>query len=98
MIDKNQTLAANLKGHLMLTTGDVDNNVHPAGTIKMANALIKANKRFDFFLFPTQRHGYGNMTEYFFWQKADYFSEHLLGVNPNDVDMIEMNREKPNKN
>jgi dipeptidyl aminopeptidase/acylaminoacyl peptidase len=95
MIDKNQSLAANLKGHLMLTTGDIDNNVHPAGTIRMANALIKANKRFDFFLFPTQRHGYGNMTEYFFWQKADYFSEHLLGVGPNEVDFTEMNRETP---
>jgi dipeptidyl-peptidase-4 len=95
MIDNNQSLAANLKGHLMLTTGDVDNNVHPAGTIKMANALIKANKRFDFMLFPTQRHGYGSMTEYFFWLKADYFSEHLLGVNPNEIDMTEMNRDKP---
>ncbi|TJY36948.1 S9 family peptidase [Pontimicrobium aquaticum] len=95
MIDKNQSLAENLKGHLMLTTGDIDNNVHPAGTIRMADALIKANKRFDFFLFPTQRHGYGNMTEYFFWQKADYFSEHLLGVKVSDVDMIEMNRETP---
>ena len=98
MIDNNQSLAANLKGHLMLTTGDVDNNVHPAGTIKMANALIKANKRFDFMLFPTQRHGYGSMTEYFFWLKADYFSEHLLGVNPNEIDMTEMNRDKPKKN
>ncbi len=95
MIDKNQSLAANLKGNLMLTTGDVDNNVHPAGTIRMANALIKANKRFDFFLFPTQRHGYGDMTEYFFWKKADYFSKHLLGVETNDVDMFEMNRDKP---
>lgn len=95
MIDKNQSLAANLKGHLMLTTGDIDNNVHPAGTIRMADALIRANKRFDFFLFPTQRHGYGNMTEYFFWQKADYFSEHLLGVKVSDVDMVEMNRETP---
>jgi len=95
MIDKNQSLANNLKGHLMLTTGDIDNNVHPAGTIRMANALIKANKRFDFFLFPTQRHGYGNMTEYFFWQKADYFSKHLLGTEVKDVDMVEMNREMP---
>jgi dipeptidyl aminopeptidase/acylaminoacyl peptidase len=95
MIDKNQSLAANLKGHLMLTTGDIDNNVHPAGTIRMANALIKANKRFDFFLFPTQRHGYGNMSQYFFWMWADYFSEHLLGVGPNEVDMTEMNRETP---
>ena len=94
-IDKNQSLAGNLKGKLLLTTGDIDNNVHPAGTIKMADALIKANKRFDFFLFSTQRHGYGNMTEYFFWMKADYFSKHLLGKEATSVDITEMNRDKP---
>ena len=97
MIDKNQSLAANLKGKLLLTTGDVDNNVHPGGTIRMVNALIKANKRFDFMLMPGQRHGFGNMTEYFFWMKADYFSKHLLGVEATSVDMTEMNREKPRK-
>jgi dipeptidyl aminopeptidase/acylaminoacyl peptidase len=95
MIDKNQTLAANLKGKLLLTTGDIDNNVHPGGTIRMANALIKNNKRFDFMLFPTQRHGYGNMTEYFFWMKADYFSKHLLGAESPGVDMVEINRDIP---
>jgi dipeptidyl aminopeptidase/acylaminoacyl peptidase len=94
-IDKNQSLAANLKGKLMLVTGDIDNNVHPGGTIRMANALIKANKRFDFMLMPGQRHGFGSMTEYFFWLTADYFSKHLLGVEATDVDMIEMNRDKP---
>ncbi|MFK2819456.1 DPP IV N-terminal domain-containing protein [Flavobacteriaceae sp. LMIT009] len=97
MIDKNQSLAGNLKGKLLLTTGDVDNNVHPGGTIRMANALIKANKRFDFMLMPGQRHGFGNMTEYFFWMKADYFSKHLLGVEATSVDMTEMNRAKPKK-
>lgn len=96
-IDKNQTLAKNLKGKLMLVTGDVDNNVHPGGTIRMANALIKANKRFDFMIMPGQRHGFGSMTEYFFWLKADYFSKHLLGVEINDVDIKEMNRAKPKK-
>jgi hypothetical protein len=45
----------------------------------MANALIKANKRFDLVILPGQRHGYGDMTEYFFWRQADYFAEHLLG-------------------
>ena len=45
-IEKNSELAKNLKGHLMLSHGDIDNNVHPANTIRMANALIKANKRF----------------------------------------------------
>jgi dipeptidyl-peptidase 4 len=94
-IDKNQSLAKNLKGKLMLVTGDIDNNVHPGATIRMANALIKANKRFDFMLMPGQRHGYGNMTEYFFWLKADYFSKHLLGVEANNVNMLEMNRDKP---
>ena len=97
MIDKNQSLAGNLKGKLLLTTGDVDNNVHPGGTIRMANALIKANKRFDFMLMPGQRHGFGNMTEYFFWMKADYFSKHLLGIEATSVDMTEMNRAKPKK-
>ena len=94
-IDKNQTLAANLKGKLMLVTGDVDNNVHPGATIRMANALIKANKRFEFMMMPGQRHGFGSMTEYFFWLKADYFSKHFLGVEATNVDMLEMNRAVP---
>jgi len=92
-IDKNSELAANLKGRLLLVTGDIDNNVHPANTIRMAQALIKANKRFDFFLFPGQRHGYGDMGNYWFWVKADYFVEHLLGDRPRSVDMIELSRE-----
>ncbi len=92
-IEKNPELAKNLKGHLLLTTGDIDNNVHPANTIRMANALIKANKRFDFFNFPGQRHGYGNMSEYFFWLMADYYSKWLIGDFSQPVDLIEMNRD-----
>ncbi|TDQ16453.1 dipeptidyl aminopeptidase/acylaminoacyl peptidase [Algoriphagus boseongensis] len=95
-IEKNPDLAKNLKGHLMLSTGDVDNNVHPANTIRMAEALIKAGKRFEFVILPGQRHGYGDMTEYFFWKMGDYFVRHLLGDNtPPPVDMIEMQRDKP---
>ncbi len=97
-IEKNTELAKNLKGKLLLATGDIDNNVHPANTIRMAEALIKANKRFDFLILPGQRHGFGNMTEYFFWKMADYFSEHLLGDSKSDeVDMKEINREVPLK-
>lgn len=95
-IEKNPDLAKNLKGHLMLSTGDVDNNVHPAGTIRMAEALIKAGKRFEFVILPGQRHGYGPMAEYFFWKMGDYFVRHLLGDNtPPPVDMVEMQRDKP---
>lgn len=94
-IEKNPDLAKNLKGHLMLSHGDVDNNVHPANTIRMSNALIKAGKRFDFVMLPGQRHGYGDMVEYFFWRMGDYFVQHLLGDNtPPPVDMLELQREK----
>ncbi len=94
-ITRNTELAKNLKGRLLLVTGDIDNNVHPANTIRMAEALIKANKRFDFMLLPGQRHGFGNMTEYFFWMMGDYFAEHLLGDSKDDVDIMEINREIP---
>jgi dipeptidyl-peptidase-4 len=94
-IDKNQSLAANLKGQLLLVTGDIDNNVHPGATIRMANALIKANKRFDFKLLPGQRHGFGDMTEYSFWLRADHFSRHLLGAPATAVDIKEISKDLP---
>lgn len=96
-ITRNTDLAKNLKGRLLLVTGDIDNNVHPANTIRMAEALIKANKRFDFMLLPGQRHGFGNMTEYFFWMMGDYFNKHLLGDYKDEVDIMEINREIPKK-
>lgn len=92
-IEKNSQLAKNLKGHLLLVTGDMDNNVHPGNTYRMANALIKAKKRFDFFIMPGQRHGFGDHTEYFFWLKADYFCKHLIGDYSIDTDIFEMRRE-----
>lgn len=94
-IDDNQSLAKNLKGHLMLIHGDMDNNVHPAGTIRMANELIKAKKRFKFMIMPGQRHGFGRMTEYSFWLRADHFSKYLLGEENMDVDFMFMNMDEP---
>jgi len=93
-IAKNSELASNLKGHLMLTTGDVDNNVHMAGTLRMTEALIKANKRFDFFIFPGQRHGFGKMNDYWSWLRAEYFVKHLIGDPYWDVDIKQLNLEK----
>jgi dipeptidyl-peptidase 4 len=56
----------------------MDNNVHHAGTIRLADALIKANKRFDFMFLPGQAHGFGPMTAYFQRMLREYFAEHLL--------------------
>lgn len=85
-IETNIELADNLEGHLLLVTGDIDSNVHPANTYRMANALIKAGKRFDFMIMPGKRHGYGSYTPYFERMLWDYFSEHLLGYKPDETD------------
>ena len=93
-IDTNPQIAKNLKGHLLLVHGDIDNNVHPANTIRVVNALIRANKRFDMLLLPGQRHGFGDMNEYFFWRMADYFSEYLLGESRRDqADIVQLNND-----
>ncbi len=97
-IDKNQDLAKNLKGRLMLSTGEIDNNVSPSNTVRVINALIKANKRFDYVLLPGQRHAYGDMTEYFFWQKGDYFVKYLLGDFSQPVDIVEIERDQEQNN
>jgi dipeptidyl aminopeptidase/acylaminoacyl peptidase len=89
-IDKNSELAKNLKGHLLLSTGDMDDNVHMANTMRLADALIKANKRFDQFVLPGQRHSYGTDANYFFWVRADYFCRWLLGDFDQRVDMTEV--------
>jgi len=96
-IDKNSEIAKNLKGHLMLITGDYDNNVHPSNTYRLADALIKANKRFDMMVLPGQRHSYGPDAEYVSWLRADYFCKYLLGDFDQSVDMWEINRERQDK-
>ncbi len=93
-IDKNSEIAKNLKGNLMLVTGDYDNNVHPSNTFRLADAFIKANKRFDFLILPGQPHAYGPDSDYVNWRRADYFCQHLLGEYDQTVDMWELNREK----
>jgi dipeptidyl aminopeptidase/acylaminoacyl peptidase len=92
-IETNQALARNLQGRLLLVTGDVDDNVHPANTMRVAEALIKANKRFDMLVLPGQNHGYaGQMSDYFFWRMGDYFCRYLMGDYENSVDIPQMEK------
>jgi dipeptidyl-peptidase-4 len=93
-IEKNSELAKNLKGHLMLITGDIDNNVHPGNTYRLADALIKANKRFDMFVLPGVRHSFQPVSGYVNWLRGDYFARHLLGRSSDDIDIVELNRER----
>jgi dipeptidyl aminopeptidase/acylaminoacyl peptidase len=78
-VPTNTELAANLKGKLLLVHGDMDNNVHPGNTIRLVNALIKANKRFDMMMLPGKAHGFADMQPYFNRMLMEYFTEHLMG-------------------
>lgn len=86
-IPKNQDLAKNLRGHLLLVHGDIDNNVHPGNTLRVVDALVKANKRFDLMMLPGQRHGFGSATQYFERMMWYYFAEHLLGDYRDNVEL-----------
>jgi len=85
----NQTYAENLKGKLMLIHGGMDDNVPPYNTYLVADALIKANKDFDFLLLPNARHGYGGDRNYIMRRRWDYFVQHLLGATPPKEFLIE---------
>ena len=78
----NQNIAKNLKGHLLLAHGTLDDNVPPYNTLLVIDALIKANKDFDLLLLPNQRHGYGNASNYMTRRRWDYFVRYLLGAEP----------------
>jgi dipeptidyl aminopeptidase/acylaminoacyl peptidase len=78
--EANYTVAKNLKGRLLLMAGDLDNNVHPAATLRVVDALIKANKgNFDMLIVPDGGHG---VPEYGIRRRWDYFVRYLLDKEP----------------
>lgn len=73
-----QDLVKNLKGHLMIVTGDGDQNVHPAHTMRLVNELILKKKDFDLLVLPNQGHHYEEPYERYFQQKKrDFFARWL---------------------
>ena len=86
-ISSNPEIARRLKGHLLLVHGEIDNNVHPGNSTRVVNALIRANKRFDMLYLPTQRHGFGDMNEYFYWRLVEHFTDYLIDGRQREVDI-----------
>ncbi len=78
----NETRAANLKGHLLLAHGLMDDNVPPSNTLLVVDALVKANKDFDLVVLPNARHGYGVDAPYMMRRRWDYFVRYLMGATP----------------
>ena len=69
-----------LQGKLLLVVGELDRNVDPSSTLQVVNALIEADKDFDFLLVPGAGHGSGG--DFGARKRNDYFVRHLLGVEP----------------
>ena len=78
----NALFAKNLKGKLMLAHGLMDDNVPPANTLLVVEALTKANKSYDLVVFPNAAHGYGAYSPYMTRRRWDYFVQHLAGAEP----------------
>jgi dipeptidyl-peptidase 4 len=93
-IDKNSELAKNLKGHLMLTTGDMDENVSMVNTMRVANALIRADKRFEMQVYPGMRHSYMPINSYVIMARGDFFARWLLGSSDTSPDILQLQNER----
>jgi dipeptidyl aminopeptidase/acylaminoacyl peptidase len=96
-VETNMELSKNLKGHLMLVTGTADDNVNPANTIRMADALLKAGKKFDYMILPDKPHGYGNDEPYVVRRRWRYFARYLLGWQPKSIQINLPKKGKANK-
>ncbi len=84
----NQNFAANLKGHLLLVHGTMDDNVPPNNTLLVVDALIKANKDFDLLMIPNANHDYADAKPYVRRRRWDYFVRWLAdGTPPADYTM-----------
>lgn len=76
----NAEQAHRLERPLMLVVGEMDDNVDPASTMQVVNALIRANKDFELVVVPGAGHTMGdNFGEH---KRYDFFVRHLMGVEP----------------
>lgn len=80
-VNSNVTWAHKLKGKLFLAHGELDENVPPAATLRLVNALIAANKTFDLLIVPNADH-YLDRSPYFQQRRWDFFVRYLLNVEP----------------
>jgi dipeptidyl aminopeptidase/acylaminoacyl peptidase len=74
----NATVAARITGDLLLMHGDLDNNVHPALTMQVVDALIQADRNFDLLIVPNAGHVL-LLLPYVQRRMFDYFVERLMG-------------------
>jgi len=68
-----------LKGNFLLIHGSADDNVHVQNSMQMIEALVQANKQFDWAIYPDKNHGiYGGKTRIQLFNKMTNFIKEKL--------------------
>lgn len=95
-VHDNTRLAEKLSGKLLLMHGEMDDNVHPGLTMRLADALIRANKDFDLLIVPFTDHAFFDIRwgrgaaerlplplhPYVLRRRWDYLVRHLMHASP----------------
>jgi dipeptidyl aminopeptidase/acylaminoacyl peptidase len=76
-----------LQGRLLVIVPELDTNVDPSSTLQVVDALIEADKDFDFAMVPGADHGIGG--DWGTRKRNDFFVRHILGVDPPDWNRVE---------
>ncbi|WP_239985646.1 MULTISPECIES: S9 family peptidase [Arenibacter] len=68
-----------LKGKYLLVHGSADDNVHLQNTMRMVEALVQANKQFDWAVYPDKNHSIrgGNTRLHLFTKMTNFIKENL---------------------
>ncbi|CAM5401458.1 putative dipeptidyl peptidase IV [Streptomyces spiroverticillatus] len=75
-------LADQLAGKLLLVHGELDDQVHPSHTLRLADRLVAANKEFELLLVPGAEHTFIDCIAYVRTRAWDFLVRELMGVRP----------------
>ena len=69
-----------MNGDLLLVHGTADDNVHVQNSMRLIDALVKANKPFDWLIYPDKNHGiYGGYTlQHLYRKMTDFIQKNLM--------------------
>ena len=70
-----------MQGDFLLVHGSADDNVHVQNTTRLVEALVQADKEFDWAVYPDKNHGiYGGNTRLHLYKKMTRFIKETLGI------------------
>lgn len=83
--------ADKMHGHVLLIHGEVDDNVHPSGTLRMAEALQRAGKDFDLMIYPGAAHAVHDPQQVWHLMRMTdrFLARHLLQERQTSTDLAD---------